>query len=111
MNEEMATRTGQTCGTPASSNAVFCGVVGDLPPGVYDRPFSHLDNAIAGAKARRCRGLDKVDVRPLKSVAVNVVSYLAEQYPIMLEDTVGFTHEWRESVGKVVAGLRRGLCT
>ena len=54
------------------------GVVGNFPPGVYDWPLSHLDYAVASTEASRRSGLNEVDVRPLKSVAVDIVGYLAE---------------------------------
>jgi hypothetical protein len=38
-------------------------------------------------------------------MAVDVIGNFTEQYPVMLEDPVGFTCEWRECVGKVIVRL------
>lgn len=86
---------------------MFSGVVGDLPPGIDDRSFSHLDYAVASTEP--CRGgcLYQVDVSPLQSMVVNIVGDLAEQHRFLFQYPVGFPQEWRIGMREVVAGLGR----
>jgi hypothetical protein len=80
-------------------------MVGRLPLGINDRPFSNLDNAITGLEARSLSCLDQFDVRPLITVVMNVIGDLAEKDPFWLEDPVGFLDERRIRVGKRVSKL------
>jgi hypothetical protein len=57
---------------------LFPGMVCYFPSGVYDWSFADFDYAIAGTKSGRRRSLDEVNVRPLKSMAVNIVGDLTE---------------------------------
>ena len=59
-------------------------VVSLFPFGVYDWPFAHFDDAIAGFESCHSGCLNKFHMRPLVAVVVNVVGDLAEQNPLWL---------------------------
>ena len=56
------------------TSRVMCG----LPFGVHDGALPDFYDAVAGAEPNRFRCLDKLDVRPLKTVSMYVVSDFAE---------------------------------
>ena len=77
-------------------------VVCVLPSRICDRSFPDLDNTIA-SRETDCNGsIDEFDVRPLESMAVNIVGDFAEKYPVFLQNPKRFAHEWRIEMIEVV---------
>jgi hypothetical protein len=54
-------------------------VMRHLPFRINDRPFSHLDDTVAGSKAHLSRSDDKFNVRPLVTVIVDIIRDLAQK--------------------------------
>ena len=83
-------RSIRTCwiyGTPANNND---GVSNDGPSStwVYYRPFTNLDDAIAGPKADFVSCVDKLDMRPLVPMVMHIVRDLGEQNALGAQDAV-----------------------
>jgi len=53
-------------------------MMGRFPPWGYDWTFSDFYDAVTRAKSNGCRGFDKFNVRPLKTVSMYIVSNFAE---------------------------------
>ncbi|MBI4479436.1 MAG: hypothetical protein HY651_05395 [Acidobacteria bacterium] len=79
-----------------------------FPLGIYDRPFSHFDDAIAGFESCRSGRLNKLHMRPLVAVIVYVVSNLAKENAFWLQDSESLFNKWRVGVRKAVAQFLRG---
>ena len=77
---------------------MLSGVVRDLPPQVDYRAFPDFDDAVTGVKTGLGGRLNKVDVRPLKLVVMNIVGNLAKQYTIIPQDAVCLRNERRIGV-------------
>ena len=84
-------------------------VVGPLPLRVDDRTSPNFDDAVARPKARVNGSFDQLKVRPLVLVMVDIISNLAEQNPLVLQDAVSFSDERGVGVREVVALLLRGF--
>jgi len=82
-------------------------VVGSFPFGVYDRPLSHFNDAIAWAKADAIGCVDQINMGPLIAMVVDIVTDLAEENPLRLQHAVGFSQERRIRVGETVPVLLR----
>ena len=82
-----------------------------FPFGVYNRPFSHFDDAIAGFESCHSGRLNKLHMRPLVTVIVNVVGDLAEENAFRLQDSKSLFNEWRICVREAVAQFLRGTIT
>ena len=74
------------------------GVVGSLPLGVNNWPFSYLDYAVARHEAGLARGIYEVDVRPLITMMMYVVRYLAKQDTFRFEYAISFLYKRWERV-------------
>ena len=83
-------------------------VVSLFPFGVYDRPFSNLDDAIAGFESCHSGRLNKLHMRPLVAVIVNVVGDFAKENAFWLQDTESLFNKWRIGVREAVAKFLRG---
>lgn len=81
------------------------GMVGSLPFRVDNWPLSNFDYAIAGTETDASRGSDQIYVGPLVSVVVDVVSDLAEQNALDLQDPIGLSQKRRVGVGEAVRVL------
>ena len=86
-------------------------VVSFFPLGVYDRSFSHFDDAIAGFESCHSGRLNKLHMRPLVTVIVNVVGDLAEENAFRLQDSKSLFNERGISVREVVAQFLWGTIT
>ena len=54
------------------------GVMGQFPFRIDDRPFSNLDQAIAGSKTDLLSGLKQFNMRPTVAMIVDVIRNLSE---------------------------------
>jgi hypothetical protein len=79
------------------------GMMGCLPSGVDDRPLTSLDDAVTGLESRFLSCKDKINMRPLVAVVMNVVRNLAKKNTLGLQNPKSFPNEWREGVGKTVS--------
>ena len=59
-----------------------------LPSWVDYWPFANLHDAVASRETDRNSGIDKLDVRPLIAVMVNVVGSVAEQDAFRIKHTI-----------------------
>ena len=82
-------------------------VMSDLPSRVYDRPLANLDNAVASSEPNLLSGLNKLYVRPLVPVIMNVVGNLGEEDPLISQDPKSFANKPRIGVSKGVTVLFR----
>ncbi|HEY6329093.1 MAG TPA: hypothetical protein VI756_07135 [Blastocatellia bacterium] len=78
-------------------------MMGGIPLGINDRAAANLDDAIARTEANRCSRLDKINMRPLVAMIVDIVSNLAKQNPVILKHPIGLLDKGRVKVSKVVA--------
>src|SRR5438309_8711010 len=80
-------------------------VVSSLPSGIYNGPFSYLDNAVAGEEPSAPSSFNQLNVGPLIAVMVYVVCDFAKQDTFGPQDPVGFLKEGRKCVRKRIAIL------
>ena len=81
--------------------------MGNLPFRIDNRPFPDLDNAVASCESRLLRGLNKLHMRPLIPVVVNVISDFGEKHPLAPQYPISLAHECRIGMRKRVAVLLR----
>ena len=77
-------------------------MVSRFPFWIDNRTLSGFDDAITRHEACSACSVYKFDVRPLVAMMVNVIGYLGKQYAFILEYSVSFLQERRESVGKCI---------
>ena len=53
--------------------------MGRLPFWVYDRSFPDFDNAVAGDEPKRFCRFNEINVSPLVTMIVNVISHFAQK--------------------------------
>lgn len=82
-------------------------MVGSFPFGVYDRPLSYFNDAVAWAKADTIGCVDQINMGPLVAMVVDIVTDLAEENSFRLQNAVGFSQEGRICVGEIVPVLLR----
>src|SRR5215471_12279688 len=78
-----------------------------LPTWINNWSFAHLDDTVAGGEANFTARLDKIDMRPLIPVIMNIVSYLTKQGSLRQHHTPCLTHEARIGMGKSITMFLR----
>ena len=75
-------------------------MMGHLPFRIDNRPFPDLDNAVASCESRLLRGLNKLHMRPLIPVVVNIISDFGEKHPLLPQYPICLAHERRIGLRK-----------
>jgi hypothetical protein len=81
------------------------GVVSHFPLWINDGSFSHLDDAVASREANLPGCVDEIHMRPLVLVIVDVVSELAKQDALRLQNSVSFFDKCRVKVRETIPVL------
>ena len=85
------------------------GMVGLFPSRIGNRSLSDFNDAIASDEPDNSRSVYQLDVRPLKSVAMNVIRDLTKENPIVAENPIGFRKKRRIQMREIVPLFRRCL--
>jgi hypothetical protein len=80
-------------------------MVSSLPSGIYDGPFSYLDNTVAWEKTNVLSSFNQLNMGPLIAVMVYIVGDFAKQETFGPQNPIGLLKEGRKSVRKRIAVL------
>jgi hypothetical protein len=76
-----------------------------LPLWINNRTLSDFNDAVTRGEADFPGCIYQLDVGPLIPMMVDVIGDLAKQHALRLQDSIRFSHEWRECVRERVAVL------
>ena len=82
-------------------------MIGGSPSRINDRTLADLDNAVTGTEPNSGRGLDKIDVRPLILMVVDIIGDLTKQDALGTKHPECFSRKGRIEMREVIAVLFR----